>query len=56
MHFCEPTAMTTDNAKRTGVAIVQPHAALENWHDHGLFTYVVAQGLMGKGDVDQTGS
>jgi hypothetical protein len=29
--------------------------ALEGYEDHGLFTYVVAQGLMGKGDVDQNG-
>ena len=29
--------------------------ALEGYEDHGLFTYVVAQGLMGKGGVDQNG-
>jgi WD40 repeat protein len=29
--------------------------ALEGYEDHGLFTYVVAQGLMGKGDVDRNG-
>jgi WD40 repeat protein len=29
--------------------------ALEGYEDHGLFTYVVAQGLMGKGDVDNNG-
>jgi len=29
--------------------------ALEGYEDHGLFTYVVAQGLMGKGDVDKDG-
>ena len=29
--------------------------ALESYEGHGLFTYVVAQGLMGKGDVDNNG-
>jgi hypothetical protein len=29
--------------------------ALEGYEGHGLFTYVVAQGLMGKGDVDNNG-
>ena len=29
--------------------------ALEGYEGHGLFTYVVAEGLMGKGDVDQSG-
>jgi uncharacterized caspase-like protein len=29
--------------------------ALEDYQGHGLFTYVVAQGLMGKGDADQNG-
>jgi WD40 repeat protein len=29
--------------------------ALEGYEGHGLFTYVVAEGLMGKGDVDQNG-
>jgi hypothetical protein len=29
--------------------------ALEGYEGHGLFTYVVAEGLMGKGDVDNSG-
>jgi uncharacterized caspase-like protein len=29
--------------------------ALEGYQGHGLFTYVVAEGLMGKGDVDKNG-
>jgi WD40 repeat protein len=29
--------------------------ALEGYEGHGLFTYVVAEGLMGKGDVDKNG-
>jgi uncharacterized caspase-like protein len=29
--------------------------ALEGYEDHGLFTYVVVQGLMGKGDADKKG-
>jgi hypothetical protein len=29
--------------------------ALEGYEGHGLFTYVVADGLMGKGDVDKDG-
>jgi uncharacterized caspase-like protein len=29
--------------------------ALEGYQGHGLFTYVVTEGLMGKGDVDKDG-
>jgi hypothetical protein len=29
--------------------------ALEGYEGHGLFTYVVAEGLSGKGDVDKNG-
>jgi uncharacterized caspase-like protein len=29
--------------------------ALEGYKDHGLFSYVLAQGLMGKGEVDKNG-
>ena len=53
----EVTALKRPGAVGTTVlaASTSTQQALEGYEGHGLFTYVVAQGLMGKGDVDNNG-
>jgi hypothetical protein len=54
--LCRQSSTTLDIVHaEDGPPITQRTSGLEGYQGHGLFTYVVAEGLMGKGDVDQDG-
>jgi hypothetical protein len=53
--FFVSIADNLENVTASKLASTSTQEALEGYRGHGLFSYVVAEGLAGKGDVDKDG-